>query len=108
MSATNVQVWALQQLCNPFQDSCWIGLTKPITKIEIQKAISEGKIQNPDDCNQDTKKTYKRSEHISRIAYFVENGWRKAISIDVGIPSMGCHVDWPVDDGNHRLAAAIF
>jgi hypothetical protein len=33
---------------------------------------------------------------------------KDAIEIDVGIPSMGCHIDWMVTDGNHRLAAAIY
>lgn len=46
--------------------------------------------------------------HAGRIAYFVEHGWKDAIGIDVGVPSLGCHVRWPVQDGNHRLAAAIY
>ncbi|AYG48520.1 hypothetical protein DV532_28855 (plasmid) [Pseudomonas sp. Leaf58] len=34
---------------------------------------------------------------------------RDAISIDVGCPSLGAAcLSWPVLDGNHRLAAAIF
>lgn len=28
--------------------------------------------------------------------------------MDVGVPSLHCYVDWPVMDGNHRLAAAIY
>lgn len=46
--------------------------------------------------------------HAARIAYLVENGWPDAIEVDVGVPSMFCHVDWPVTDGNHRLAAAAY
>jgi hypothetical protein len=38
----------------------------------------------------------------------VVNGWAEPISIDVGVPSLGCVVAWPIVDGNHRLAAAIF
>jgi hypothetical protein len=44
--------------------------------------------------------------HASRIAFLVKNGWQDLIEIDIGVPSLGCWVDWPVLDGNHRLAAA--
>jgi hypothetical protein len=30
------------------------------------------------------------------------------IEIDVGVPSLGCNIDWPIYDGNHRLGAAIY
>lgn len=46
--------------------------------------------------------------HAGRIAYFVTHGWEDPISVDVGVPSLGCNVRWPVQDGNHRLAAAIY
>lgn len=46
--------------------------------------------------------------HASRIAFLVKNGWADAIEVDVGIPSMRCYVNWPVTDGNHRLAAAAY
>lgn len=46
--------------------------------------------------------------HAGRIAYFVVHGWADTIGIDVGVPSLGCHIAWPVQDGNHRLAAAIY
>jgi hypothetical protein len=47
-------------------------------------------------------------QEVERIAYLVVNGWDDAIEIDVGVPSLLCHVDWIVLDGNHRLAAAIY
>lgn len=46
------------------------------------------------------------SAHVRRIARLVKNGWEDPIEIDVGIPGMGLHIDWPVTDGNHRLYAA--
>jgi len=46
--------------------------------------------------------------HVQRVAYLVVHGWRDAIDLDVGVPFMGCYVDWIIQDGNHRLAAAIF
>jgi hypothetical protein len=48
-----------------------------------------------------------RIYHANRIAYLVDFKAEDPISIDVGIPSMGCTVDWEIEDGNHRLAAAI-
>lgn len=47
------------------------------------------------------------NSHIRRIAWLVKNGWSDPIDIDVGIPGLGLHIDWPVTDGNHRLYAAI-
>ena len=47
-------------------------------------------------------------EHEARIAWFVKHGWSDTIWLDVGAPDLGCHVDWIVEDGNHRLAAAIY
>ena len=48
------------------------------------------------------------SEHEARIAWLVKHGWIDTITLDVGVPALGCHVDWIVLDGNHRLAAAIY
>lgn len=42
--------------------------------------------------------------HEVRIAWFVANGWKDPILIDVGIPGFS---NFYVDDGNHRLAAAL-
>lgn len=47
------------------------------------------------------------SRHLGRIRFLAEQGWTQAIEIDVGVPMLGYPVpDWPVLDGNHRLAAA--
>ncbi|MBK6616279.1 hypothetical protein [Ottowia sp.] len=46
-------------------------------------------------------------DHIARIAYLASTGWSEPIEVDVGVPHMNCWVNWPVVDGNHRLAAAI-
>lgn len=47
-------------------------------------------------------------DHAKRIAYLVVFGWNDAIEVDVGIPDLGYSPQWPVMDGNHRLAAAIY
>lgn len=46
-------------------------------------------------------------EHLGRVRYLAEHGGEDAITIDVGVPSLGYEgPDWPVVDGNHRLWAA--
>lgn len=44
--------------------------------------------------------------HIGRVKHFIEHGWSDPISIDVGFVQ---HDDiwWPIEDGNHRLCAAV-
>lgn len=46
-------------------------------------------------------------DHAARIAWLVVNGWTDPIELDFGIPSLG-HSWYPLLDGHHRLAAAIF
>lgn len=45
--------------------------------------------------------------HVERIAYLLHHGWTDAIEVDVGIPSLGFWIDWPIQEGNHRLLAAL-
>ncbi|WP_323601038.1 hypothetical protein [Pseudomonas putida] len=48
-------------------------------------------------------------DHSARIAYLVLNPACDPIELDVGCPGLGLGgPSWPVLDGNHRLAAAIF
>lgn len=46
-------------------------------------------------------------DHAARIAYLVVHPSEEPIEVDFGIPALNCYVDWPITDGNHRLAAAI-
>jgi hypothetical protein len=45
--------------------------------------------------------------HIERVADLVTNPNYEPISIDVGIEGM-TKTSWPIVDGNHRLAAALY
>lgn len=45
--------------------------------------------------------------HVARVAYLAAHGWKDPIEVDVGIPSMGYFPAWPIQDGNHRFAAAL-
>lgn len=49
-----------------------------------------------------------KKDHEMRVAWLVTHGWTDAIEIDVGIPALNHHVLHPVQDGNHRVAAAVF
>lgn len=51
---------------------------------------------------------HNRQTHARKVAWFVKNGFRQPLGIDVGVPWLGCHVRHIVQDGNHRLAAAIY
>jgi hypothetical protein len=88
---------AVAKLCNPFKKSCWYGLEKPITREEVKACIESGYAP-----------ATIRGGHIRKIADFVQNGWENPIQIDVGVPALHCNPKWPVTDGNHRLAAAIY
>lgn len=99
---TPAAVPALASLANPFDSVIWSGLDNPITAEEVGAALVVGKLKHPDDGPCDT-----RSDHVQRVAWFMVHGWRDPLEVDIGIPSLGYVPEWPVQDGNHRLAAAI-
>lgn len=100
--STAIPVAAIKRVCNPFRSTPW---TRRVTRAMVAKQLEAGNFYaRPLDGNPDVAPEL----HAGRIAYFVKHGWKDAIGIDVGVPSMGCHVRWPVQDGNHRLAAAIY
>ena len=103
MSGIEVPVANLMDY-NPFKSDIWYEVGKPIKKSDVAYAIKNKRfISTPVGSNRP------KEDHIQRIAYLVAHGWNDAIHIDVGIPSLvGGHVDWIVEDGHHRLAAAIY
>jgi len=91
-----IAVDILANICNPFVGQPWPGHV--VTMENVSRALKERYlISEPTD-----------TDHAARIAYLVENEATDPIEIDVGVPSMGCHVAWPIEDGNHRFAAAIY
>lgn len=86
---------------NPFEHVVWLDMEDPISQQEVAEAISENRFRKE-------HKHITRKHHIERIAWLVVNGWEDSIEIEVGVPHLGCYVDWIVTDGNHRLAAAIY
>ncbi len=102
-----LSVAKLREWCDPFVDYCWCGLDRPITREEVGEAIKNDNLVPL--VNFDFgKDNDDREHHVARIAWFVVHGWEEPLGIDVGVPSMGCCIAWPVIDGNHRWAAAIY
>lgn len=101
-----IPVETIRRLCDPFRSFVWGDFL--VTRGMVLDAIGQNRFQaNP--TSEWTKKQAKSGRsHAERIAYFAYNGWDEAIQVDVGIPGLCCHVDWPIQDGNHRFAAAIF
>jgi hypothetical protein len=98
-----IPVEKVMQHWNPFESDVW-GCGQ-VTRDMVTKNLTIGYGEPPPLCEY---KLEHRRYHAARIAWFVENGWPDAISIDVGDPINGSDRDWLVDDGNHRLAAAIY
>lgn len=107
MDICSLDILKFQERCDPVRKNCW-GLDSPITQLDIEKAVSSGNLFSPKSNEKTTSEIHRtKSEHISRIAWFVVHGWNDPIDIDVGVPSLGCYSKWPLEDGNHRFAAAI-
>lgn len=92
----------LRKLCDPLKDTPWVCL--PFGRREIAESLKVGLFESRPVADY----TINCWPHVNRIAYFVRNGWSDPIEISVGVLAMGAYVEWPVVDGNHRLAAAIY
>ena|ERR1700733_1556486 len=100
-----IPVANLAELHNPFECSPWGwgSCSLDAVTVAIQQKRFESKPNFLIDTLQDSKEF-----DIARIAYLVETGWSDPINIDVGVPALGCYIDWMITDGNHRLGAAIY
>lgn len=93
-----VPVSRLKKICNPFEDSPW---ETSVSIDEVGLAI-----KNCDFVGSwDSQNT---GNHAGRIAYLAVSGWAYPVDIDVGCPVVNHYIDWIVQDGNHRVAAAIY
>lgn len=98
-------VSAIRAVYDPVKTTPWVCI--PFEQRDVAKALLRpdvyGQYSEPverDDISP--------AGHINRIAFLIRNGWNDPIEIDVGVPSLGCYVDWAIIDGNHRLYAAIY
>lgn len=108
----DLEVKHLHHLCNPL--AAWPELEKPILIGEVRDCLAAGRAENVETPSwlslgrRAISMETARENHIRKIAFFVQQGFSQPISLDVGIPEMaGGHVSHLVEDGNHRLAAAI-
>jgi hypothetical protein len=100
-----IPVDRLRALCNPFTATDLWNSGGDLTSDMVACAIRRNLLNR--NCNDDGRLCHP-DHHAQRVAYFVVQGWDTAIDVDVGVPELCCHVDWLVQDGNHRLAAAIY
>jgi len=92
----SIPVRRIARLFNPLRKSPWedggVSRTAVTAAIREQRLVSEPGSK----------------DHAGPIAWMVLNPDATPIEIDVGVPHLGCFVAWPITDGNHRLAAAIY
>ena len=108
-----VDVATLVGMHNPLR--AWSELKSPIRASEVHECLKAGQEELTETPLWSELAFGKaslsddeiRRRHVAKIAYFVRNPPQTPISIDVGIPSMGCFTSCLVDDGNHRLAGAM-
>lgn len=102
-------VETVAQYCNPFE-GCWLDVDTPITMEEVRHILEtrEEALTDTSFVMWEGPEPGARERHARKIAFFVRYGYEQPIDIDVGIPSMGCSVDYIVQDGNHRLASDIY
>ena len=99
---TPLAIKKIQKLCDPFKNCPWSD-EYIITKKEIKEKISKGSVLSLPSSSE-----FEKEQHIERIAYLVLNHDPTPIDIDVGVPSLGYYPKWIIEDGNHRLSAAIY
>ena len=107
--AISVKVSKILDQNDPFRFPIWAkGVKrqqhKPLTTWEVQEAIDKRRLQeNP--FKEDVRL---RRWHIERVAYLVVNPDKTPICLGHGLTEVGLFTFFPVYDGFHRLAAAIF
>jgi hypothetical protein len=102
-----IPVARLRAVCDPFLHSPWEEVASISVKA-VQQALSDQLVESkPYSKQRISDKSWTTADHVARIAYLAAEGWADPIEVDVGVPDLGCWMDWMVTDGNHRLAAAI-
>jgi hypothetical protein len=105
-----VSVNVLGRLWNPFHEKPWEGTTEfgfDSVRYALENQLF---VRQPDVSEMEhySLRANGSDADSARVAFFVKYGWSDPIEIDVGVPMLGCYLEWPVCDGNHRLAAAIY
>jgi hypothetical protein len=110
-----VSVATLQKYCDPFVEYVWDWDTKPMSRLAVKRCVNANRVTSepyePPLVWRMNKPFRSRDWHNRRVAYLVLYPVPSPIVIDLqtyeyakmaGLPA------WMVQDGNHRLAAAIY
>lgn len=104
-----VAVQRLRRICNPFRP-IWDTPDDDADRLalhQVRRCIARREYEVCPYNPKDLEDLWTMQRHAQRVAYLAVYGWHDPVSIDVGVPSLGCTLEWPLIDGNHRLAAAI-
>jgi len=105
---TALTVWVarlrLQAIADPFVMHPWGS--PGITPADVRRAYERGHFQ-PNEPEKQASLGRRGADHVARIAHLMRQGWTDPLQLDVGIPELGDRPDQVVQDGFHRLAAAI-
>lgn len=88
---------------SPFVSTVW-AIELPITREGVQRAIESGDTEKLTYSIIADDGSYDETWHERRVAHLVVNDWDDPIYLEAS-PNRGA---WLVQDGNHRLAAAIY
>lgn len=100
-----VSVSLLAENFNPFEYSPW-GCS--VTTDMVEACLDAGDMDPDNYHSWSSRKAENPLAHARRIAYLVHYPSSDPIQIDVGSCGLNSCSHWPIEDGNHRLAAAIF
>jgi hypothetical protein len=103
-----IEVLRLRALCDPFESSPWLTLGD-VTPALVTQALEEGVLLGrPFETDLESQVALTPSDHARRIAWLVRYGWDDPILVELGVPGLTDAGHWPIEDGNHRFAAAIY
>ena len=108
LEVLKVSVPKLREMADPFICDVW-SCGSVLTKEDVANSIHSRRYKvAPYPGQGQGLEPWSLQDHADRVAYLVVFGWCEPIQVDVGVPYLGVMPQWPVSDGNHRLAAAIF
>ena len=94
------EVLSLKKICDEWYISDVCDVIPFLTKEEVLNKLIDNKLP---------KKYPTRTKNSAiKIAWYLKNGWKKPLSLDLGCPSFR-DCPWPIDSDsdNHKFAAAI-
>ena len=81
----------------------WNGMSHNYDPITWDEVMQSEPVAEPLEGEDDWSmcQLNERADHCGRIRWLIENGWNDPIAIRL------TNYIWPIEDGNHRLAAAF-